>query len=79
MSSSRRPDLDAFNFLDEPVADRLQSFGAPRMKPVDGGALDERRESTGSNAEGIAHRRHTQHHLQAKKQKDVSRKDKYIQ
>lgn len=34
------------------------------MEPVNGGALDESRESTGPYTEGTAHRRQTQHHLQ---------------
>lgn len=62
------PDLNAFNLLDEPVADRLQSFKGPRMEPVNGGALDKSRESTGPKTKGTAHGRQTQYHLQKGKQ-----------
>lgn len=40
------------------------------MKPVNGGALDESRESTGPNTKGTAHRRPTENHLQRRKQGD---------
>lgn len=38
------------------------------MEPVNGGALDESRESTGPNTKGTAHGRQTQYHLQRSKQ-----------
>lgn len=68
-AESQRPDLNALNLLDEPVADRLQSISSPRMEPVDGGALDKGRESTGPYTKDIAHRRQTQDHLQIRNQR----------
>lgn len=64
------PDLNAFNLLDEPVADRLQSFWGPRMEPVNSCALDESWKSSGPNTKGSAHGRETQYHLQRSEQTD---------
>lgn len=66
----QRSDLNAFNLLDEPVADRLQSFWGPRMEPIDGGALDKSGESMGPKTKGTAHWRQTQYHLQREKQEE---------
>lgn len=72
MDSRQRPlqksDLNTFNLLDEPVADRLQGFRGPRMEPVNGGGLDESRESTGPHTKGAAHGRQTQYHLLRREQ-----------
>lgn len=57
---AQRPDLNAFNLLDEPVADRLQSFWGPRMEPVNGGTLDEGWKTSSPNMKGIAHGGQTQ-------------------
>lgn len=65
---AQKSDLNAFNPLDEPVADRLQSFWGPRMEPVDSGAMGKSRESMGPKTEGTAHWRQTQYHLQRRKQ-----------
>lgn len=58
--------LNSINFMDEPVAHRLQSLSCPRMKPVDGCTVNESREPTGPDTQGTANRRHTQYYLQAK-------------
>lgn len=66
----QKPDLNAFNFLDEPVADWLQSFRGPRIKPVDDCGVDEGWKVTSPNLQNTAHRRDTQDYLQRRKQRE---------
>lgn len=51
------------------------------MEPVNGGALHESGEPTGTNAKGTAHGRQTQHHLQKRSEgsKTVTQADKHKQ
>lgn len=58
-----KPNLNAFNVLNESVADWLQSLISPWMEPVNGCAAKKGWKLTGPNPQGTAQRREAQNDL----------------